>query len=156
MCAAAAEMPVEGGDDVAAAGRGIAVEQRLGRHDDAAQAIATLPRLLIEEGLLQGMRPGRRAQAFDGGDLAFGHRADFARAGVDGLAVDQHHAAAALLQPAAVARAHQAEVIAQDVEQGRRLRSVDALGLAVDCEGNGHPVLPLPLDAPLLLAGRGT
>ena len=53
------------------------------------------------------------------------------------------HAAAALLQAAAIARAHQAEVIAQDIEQRRCLRSVDALRLAVDCEGNGHPVLPL-------------
>ena len=46
-----------------------------------------------------------RAQPFDGSDLAVGHRANLAGAGVGGLAVDQHHAAAALLQAAAVARA---------------------------------------------------
>src|SRR5687767_7341952 len=143
MRAAAAEMPVERGDDIAAAGRGIAIEQRLGRHDDAAQAIAALAGLLVEESLLQGMRLGWRAQPFDGRDLAIGQRADFAGAGVGGLAVDQHHAAAALLQATAVARAHQAEVVAQNVEQRRRLRRLDALRLTIDRERNGHPVLPL-------------
>ena len=48
-----------------------------------------------------------------------GDREDRPRAGLLRLAVDQHHAAAALLEPAAEARAHQAERVAQDVEQRR-------------------------------------
>ena len=41
-------------------GRRIAVEQGLGRHHDAAQAVAALAGLLVEEGLLQRMRLGSR------------------------------------------------------------------------------------------------
>ena len=51
------------------------------------------------------------------------------------LAVDQHHAAAALLEPAAEARAHEAELVAQHVEQRRLFvgeRNAD--GFAVDGE----------------------
>ena len=130
-------------DDLAAARLGIAVEQRLGRHQDAAQAIAALAGLLVEEGLLQRMRLGRRAQALDRGHRAAGHRADLAGAGIGRLAVDQHHAAAALLQAAAVARAHQPEMVAQDLEQRGGLGRADPAGLAIYRECNIHPALPL-------------
>ena len=127
MGAAAAEMPVERVDDLGARRLGVAVEQRLGGHDDAGQAVAALAGLLVEEGLLQRMQLVRRAEPLDGGHAAAGDRAGLARAGEDRLAVDQHHAGAALLQPAAVARAHQAEMVAQGLQQRRGLRHVDVL-----------------------------
>ena len=97
------------------------------------KAIAALASLLVEKGLLQRMRALGAAQTFDGGDLfpsdapnRFG--ATFLR-----YAVDQHHAAAALLEPTAEARAHEAKFVAQHVKQRRLLvieRNAD--GFAID------------------------
>ena len=43
------------------------------------------------------------------------------RAALLGRAVDQHHAAAALIEPAAEPRAHDAEIIAQNIQERRLL-----------------------------------
>src|SRR5678816_1165883 len=43
----------------------VAVEQRLGAHDHAVDAIAALHGLLGDEGALQGMRPVQRAEALE-------------------------------------------------------------------------------------------
>src|ERR1700755_2373387 len=101
MRAAAADVAVERFRDLGARGFRIAVEQRFGRDDDAGEAIAALPGLLVEESLLQNVRTLGAAEAFDGGHALAGHVPDRARAGFLRLAVDQHHAAAALLEAAA-------------------------------------------------------
>ena len=132
--AAAADIVVERLRDLGARRRRVPVEQRLGGDQDAGQAIAALAGLLVEKGLLQRVRPVGAAEPLDRRDRFAGdgrHAAlpqDFS-----GCAVDQHHAAAALLEPAAESRAHQAEMVAQHVEQ-RRLFVVErhADGLAVD------------------------
>jgi len=135
MAAAAAEIVVERLRDLGPCRRRIAVEQRLGRDQDAGQAIAALPGLQVEEGLLQRMWPGCAAEPLDGCDVLAGDAPDWLTAGFLRLTVDQHHAAAALFQPAAEARAHKAEIIAQH-SQERRLLVVErkADRLAVDGE----------------------
>src|SRR5262249_23211935 len=53
---AATKMDVELGSDVCVRRRRIAVEPTCGAHDDAGQTVAALPRLLLDEGLLQRMK----------------------------------------------------------------------------------------------------
>src|SRR5262249_8893353 len=112
--------------------RWITVEQCLGRDQDAGKAIAALTGLLIEKGLLQRVRPVRRAEALYRRDGFASHRRQRLAAGLFRAAVDQHHAAAALLLAAAEFGANEAEVIAQDVEQRRVSVGSDADGVAVD------------------------
>jgi hypothetical protein len=57
MRAAAAQVAVKRFDDLLVVGLGVGDQQRLGRHDDAVDAIAALHRLLVNKGLLQ---PARR------------------------------------------------------------------------------------------------
>src|SRR5262245_32543197 len=52
---AAAKMDVECGSDLCVCQRGISVEQSGSSHNDSGQAVAALPRLLLDEGLLQRM-----------------------------------------------------------------------------------------------------
>ena len=121
MRAAAADIAIERGRDLRARRRRILVEQRLGRNHDAGETIAALAGLLVDEGLLQRVRASRASQSLDGGDGLAGDAPYRLAAAFLRLAVDQHHAAAALLEPAAEARAHQAEFVAQDIEQWRFL-----------------------------------
>ena len=65
------------------------------------------------------MRPVRRTQALDRDDFPAGNGRERLAAGFLRSAVDQHHAAAALLEAAAEFGARQAEMIAQDIEQRR-------------------------------------
>ncbi len=116
MRAATAEMLVERGDNVAAARVRVAVEQRFCGNQDSGQAVAALPGLLVEECLLQRMRRGLGAESFDGGHRPTRDRAHFPGAGIGWLVVDQHHAAPALFQAAAVARAHQPKMVAQNFQ----------------------------------------
>src|SRR5438132_6506993 len=119
MAAAAADVVVECGGDLASRRRWIAVEQSLGRDQDAGKAIAALPGLLVEKSLLQRMGPLRRAQSLDRHDRLARHCRQWLAAGFLRPAVDQYHAAAALLLAAAEFRADEPEVVAQDVEQRR-------------------------------------
>src|SRR5262245_7052352 len=87
----------------------ILVQQGLRRDQDAGEAISALAGLLIEKGLLQRMRAGGIAKAFDRDDLLSCDTPDGLGAAFLRRAVDQHHAAAALLQPAAETRPFQSE-----------------------------------------------
>src|SRR5436309_557381 len=80
--------------------RRVTVEQRLGRDQDAGQAIAALAGLLVEKGLLQRVRPLLRAEPLDRQDAPAGDGRDRLAAGLLGPTVDQHHAGAALLEAA--------------------------------------------------------
>ena len=68
MAAAAADVVVKCPGDFGARRRRVMVEQRLGRDQDAGQAIAALAGLLVEKGLLQRVRPLWRAESLDGDD----------------------------------------------------------------------------------------
>ena len=98
-------------------GDGIALKQRRRGDQDARKAIAALPGLLVEECLLHGMQRAVFRQALDGRHGLAGDGVDVARAGEYRLAVDQHHAGAALLGAAAEAGAAQAKVLAQHRQQ---------------------------------------
>src|SRR5438046_9275346 len=87
--------------------------------EDAGQAIAALARLLVEKGLLQRMRSLRGAEPLDRQHSLADDGRDGLTAGFHRLALDQHHAGAALLETAAEFRPEAAEMVAQDVEQRR-------------------------------------
>src|SRR5689334_5509531 len=98
-------MAVEGARGLDRARTGIAAEQRRGGHQDTGEAVAALAGLLGEEGGLKRVRTVLGAQALDGGHRPSGSAADRPGAGMHRLAVEEHHAAAAFLEPAAEARA---------------------------------------------------
>src|SRR5439155_4611503 len=114
MRAAAADIVVERYGDLASRRRRITVEQGLRRDQDAGNAIAALPGLLVEKGLLQRVRPLRRAEPLNRQNAPAGDRGQRLAAGFRGFAVDQHHAGAALLEAAAELAADEAEMVAQD------------------------------------------
>src|SRR5438477_12206255 len=76
MRPAAAQIVVKRVGDVRPRRRRIAIEQRLGRYQNAAETITALAGLLLEKGLLQRMRVLRGAKSFDCGDSAPGHTRD--------------------------------------------------------------------------------
>src|SRR5262245_10591380 len=78
--------------------QGIAIEQRLGRHQHARGTEAALGREVLHEGHLQGMQVRPLGEAERGLDRAAGASLGQREAGELGLAVDQHgaHAAGAL------------------------------------------------------------
>src|SRR5271169_6907228 len=117
MRSAAADIVVERGGNLRARRREIFVKQRLGRDQDAGETVTALTGLLVDKSLLQRVRALRRAQPLDGDDMLAGDAPHRLGAAFLGLAVDQHHAAAALLEPTAEARAHEAEFVAQKIEQ---------------------------------------
>src|SRR4029079_17924375 len=105
---------------VRVAGLRVGVENRLGREHDAVQAEAAVPRLLVDERLLDRMRAFRRAEAFERDDLGAGDGADWRHAGAHGAAANDGRARSALAEAAAELRPAQAEIVAEDVEQWRR------------------------------------
>src|SRR5262249_49097695 len=109
---AAADIAIKRRRDLGAGGRGIAVEQRLGRDQYAREAIPALPRLLVEKCCLQGMRALRRPQALDGRDVLVRDAPQRLGAGFLRLAIDEDHAASALLQSASEPGTLQVQVIA--------------------------------------------
>ncbi len=138
MRAAATKIRLHVGADLVFIGLGDAIEQRLGAHDHACDAVATLGGLLGGEGLLQAPRRGRTAQSFDRAHLAPQQGADRREAGEHGLAIDDHGAGAALAQPAAELGAVQLKIVAKGVEQRRRGIDVEPVVLAVDREDDAH------------------
>src|ERR1700686_337831 len=69
MGPAAAQIAGKSQPDLGLARLRDAVEQRLGKHDNAGDAVAALRRLLRDESGLQRGRPLERTEALDGGDL---------------------------------------------------------------------------------------
>src|SRR5262249_8171597 len=104
MAAAPAQVVHQGLLDVGFLRMGIAVEQRLRRHDHAIGAVAALRRLLVEKGLLQRVKRCRRGQTLERGYLrTFGAR-DWSHARARGGTVNDARASAALAQAAAKLR----------------------------------------------------
>ena len=107
----------------------VAIEQRLRGQDLPVLAEAALRHLLVDPGLLHRVQLAVLRQPFERGDLGALHRGHRPDARPHRLALDEHRAGAALAEAAAEARALQAEVVAQDVEQRRR--RVDVHGCAL-------------------------
>src|SRR3954470_14607537 len=93
---AAAEVGGERLPDIGLIRFRIAIEQRLGAHDHAVDAVAALSGLLGDEGTLQRMRLLERAEALERDDLGALQRVDRRHAGAHRLPVHQHGAGAAL------------------------------------------------------------
>src|SRR5215471_15546008 len=89
-------------------------EQRRGGHDLSRLAIAALGHVDRRPGLLHGMRAGGR-ESLDGHDpVARLHVSDANGAGALHLVIDVHGAGATLRDPAAVFRAGEADLLADD------------------------------------------
>lgn len=141
IAAAAAEIAVEGVDDLGVGGLGRGFEEGNGAEDHAGDAVAALHGFSVEEGLLNAVEAVAGGEAFDGGDgLAFGE-AGGGEAGGDGLAVQEHSAGAALAFAAAVLGSGEAEVFAEDIEEGTVGGGGELVGLAVD--GDRHMTVSL-------------
>src|SRR5262249_12144239 len=109
-------------------------------HDLARLAVAALNDLAVEPGLLElGARRGR-ADGLDRCDLGTADAVDRGDAGTGGDAVHMHGAGAAQRHAAAELGAGHAEHVAHDPKERRVTVDIDAMGVAVDFDGEGHGV----------------
>ena len=92
-----------------------AIEQRLGPHDHAGRAIATLSGLLDFKRLLKSATLRQRAEPLHGLYPAADQSCDRRQARKDGFAIDLHSAGAALAETAAVLRAVELHIIPQHI-----------------------------------------
>ena len=134
MRAAAAEMRLERAPDLAIGRLHVLLQQRLGAHHHAGDAIAALGGLFLDEGLLDRRRLFDVAQPLERRYLTTFEQQDRRDAGKYCLAVDHHRAGAALAEAAAIFGGVELEMIAQHIEQRRIGIGIDAAGLAVDGE----------------------
>src|SRR5258708_7963617 len=112
----------------------VLLEQRTGRHDLARLAVAALRHVERRPGLLHRMG-ARSGKPFDSDDAVGGlDRADGDGAGAPHLAVDVHGAGAALRDTAAVLRAGQTDLLADDPQERRPGLHLHVADLAVDVE----------------------
>jgi hypothetical protein len=72
---------------------------------------------MFEKSLLERMQPAILGQSLDGHHLALPDAADIHLAGACGLAIEQDGASAAMPFPAAIFRAGQMQIIAQDAQE---------------------------------------
>src|SRR5438034_902200 len=122
------------GVDIGVARLGILLEQRSGRHDLPGLAVAALRHVERRPGFLHRMRTGR-GEPLDGHDPVAGlDFADRNGAGAPHLAVDVHGTGAALRDAAAVLRAGQAGLFADDPKERRSGLRLHLAYLAVDVE----------------------
>src|SRR5688572_13011693 len=140
--AAAAEVGVHVGLDLVL-GRPLHLVQELGRLDHhPVLAVAALRHLLLDPGLLDGMEvvglrrgarlgPPEGRQALERRDRALADSGDGCDARANLLAVVQDRAGTALRETAAEARAVQAELVPQDVQQRRVGRRRDVVNASV-------------------------
>src|SRR5690242_6768645 len=134
MRTAAAEIPRQRFFDLAVGRFGIFIQQGFARHDHAVDAVATLGRLLIDEGLLNFVHLLGRAQAFERSNRFILHRAHRSDTGADGIAVHDDRACAALSETAAEFRPVQPEIVTESVEQRHIGLGLDRLIFAIHAE----------------------
>ena len=124
----------------ASEGRGLASEQRRGRHDLAGLAVAALRHVVFDPGLLDRVAAVLR-EALDGGHRLVADGADRDLAGAHRLALEVHGAGAAQRHAAAEFGAREAQRVAQDPEQRGFRIDIDFDRVAIDVE-LGHERLP--------------
>ena len=122
---------------------GIAIEQRLGRHDHARRTETTLDRAFVDEGLLDRVENPSLSQALDGHHFpAVGFVGEH-ETGADRLVVEQDSTGAALTFAAAILGASKADLVADDLEQRAMRVDQDVVRIAVDRYVQ-LPLHPLP------------
>ena len=120
---------------------GVRLQQPDRGDDHPGGAVTALERLFGEEGSLNGMEPAVLGEPLDRDDAPGSGLGDRRLAGGLRLAVEEHHARAALALAAAVLRPGHLETVAEDPEEGLVGRRFDALLLPVDGEKDRrHPV----------------
>src|SRR5579859_2696331 len=117
----------------------VGVQQDHRLHDHAVGAVAALGGLLLDERLLDRMELTIDHQALQRG-YGLGHAADGHAARPNGAIADVHGAGAALAKAAAEARAMEAQLVAEDVQQRRIVAGFDVKWLSVDLDD--HPPAP--------------
>ena len=110
-----------------------------GGADLAWGAVAALEAIVLEEGGLNGMEifdAFATGEAFDGGDVGTLGGEGEGEAGVDAAAVEQDGAGPALAVVAALLRAGEVEVLAEDVEEGGAGVKDEGVRRTVDFQGD--------------------
>ncbi len=119
---------------------GVAVQQRLRRHDHSVHAVAALRGLFGDEGLLHRVRGGAGAEALERHDLPPDGAGDRQHAAAGGEAVHDDGAGAAFAQAAAEFRPVEPEVVAQHVSRGVCNGMCSDQVLPFTCSSIGCPV----------------
>ena len=133
---AAAEIAGHGGVDLLARGMGVAVEQRLGRHDHSGRAVAALDGAGVDKRLLQRVRLVGGADALDGLDCAAVRLDGEHTARVDRAPVHDDRAGAAFAKVTALLRARQVRALAQHVQKRLLRLHRERAALAVERQVN--------------------
>lgn len=155
MGAAATEIAVERQGDRLAVGTRFGIEKRLGRHQDAGEAVAALPGLMVDESGDERMR-GIAGKAFGGLDFGASGLGHGHVAGLDGAPADDDGAGSAGAVPASEARRAQTQILSQNVEKRGCRLGLDRDLAAIDCEAEmlGQtfatqvPCRPMKADSP--------
>ena len=113
---------------------GIAIEERLGRHDDAINAETALHGLLVDKRFLDGMWFLQCAETFQRRDFGCTDGFDGRHAGTHRLSIYNYGAGTALTQPAAELGSSQGKIVCEDIKQWRAGIHVDRVALSIDPE----------------------
>src|SRR5262249_49755235 len=113
--------------------------QRERAHQLARRAEAALRRVVRHERLLERVQRAVLDQTFDRLDRPAVHPGGELAAGVDGLAVDEHGAGAALAAVAADLGAGEIQLIAEELGEGPAVVDLDAAAAAVEGERDRMP-----------------
>src|SRR5262245_7046081 len=150
----ATKMDVELRSDLCVRRRGIAVEQSGRSHNDAGQAVAALPRLFFNEGLLQRVAYRATPNSFYCRDTPGFHGRDGGVAGLNAASIQQNSAASTHALAATEPRTLQFEVISQDVDERRVCVRCDGASCTVDIKFDGAGQgSKLPRPSALAVAG---
>jgi hypothetical protein len=117
------------------------LEQCDRRHDHAGGAETALQTMMLPKGVLHWMQPVDRANSLDRSYLATSDLHGQNRAGLDGVAVQQHGAGATIGRVAAHMSAGEAESLADEVDQEQTRLDVGLDVSAVDGKRNVHPAI---------------
>lgn len=115
---------------------GVAVEQRLGRHDHSGRAVAALDGTSVDKRLLQRVRLVGGADALDGLDRAAVRLDGEHTARVDRAPVHDDRAGAAFAKVTALLRARQVRALAQHVQKRLLRLHRERAALAVERQVN--------------------
>jgi hypothetical protein len=111
---------------------GILVEERLRGEDYATQTETTLRRLLVDEGLLNGVRLLGRTETFQRNNLSVVHRTHWGNTGAKRTPIHDDRTRSALTEPATEFWSAQMELVAEDIEQGCCRIGINRVDAAVD------------------------
>ena len=132
VAGATAEVALEAEANRFLVGVGLVLQQANGRHDHAGGAVAALQAVLLPEAFLDRVQLAVLLEPFDRDDVgALGLEGED-RAGLDGAAVHEHGAGAALSGVAADVGAGEVQVLTQEVDEEQPWLHVQGVAGPVD------------------------